>query len=76
LVAIETLEDGGTTLPWYEGAFNLIVADFNTYFVGDRLLLVHDNTPCRPPAVPVPALLQSASARAYDEGKVAPSAAK
>ena len=47
-------------LPWYEGAYNLIVADFNTYCVGEHLLLVHDNTPRRPPAVDVPALLRRA----------------
>ena len=37
---------------------SLIVADFNTYFVGEHSLLVHDNTPRRPPAVAMPALLR------------------
>jgi hypothetical protein len=35
-------------------AFNLIVADFSTYFVGDGGLLVHDNTPRRPTAAVLP----------------------
>ncbi len=29
-------------------AYNLVVADFNTYFVGESGVLVHDNTPRRP----------------------------
>ncbi len=35
-------------------AYNLIVANFNTYFVGDSGLLVHDNTPHRSAQVVVP----------------------
>jgi hypothetical protein len=30
-----------------EKAYNLVVADFNTYFVGKHGILVHDNTPRR-----------------------------
>jgi hypothetical protein len=37
-------------------AFNLVVADFNTYFVGKSGLLVHDNTPVRPTASVVPGI--------------------
>jgi hypothetical protein len=35
-------------------AFNLVVADFSTYFVGESGVLVHDNTPTRPTAAIVP----------------------
>jgi len=35
-------------------AHNLIVADFNTYFVGETGVLVHDNTPLQPTAAIVP----------------------
>jgi hypothetical protein len=35
-----------------EEAYNLVVADFSTYFVGKHGILVHDNTPRRPVAVP------------------------
>ncbi len=38
-------------------AFNLVVADFNTYFVGETGILVHDNTPRRPTAAVVPGLV-------------------
>ena len=75
-VAIEALEGTEAPLPWYEGAYNLVVADFNTYFVGDHLLLVHDNTPRRPPTVPVPVLLRHTQAAAPDKGKDGPIARK
>ncbi len=35
-------------------AYNLVVADFNTYFVGERGVLVHDNTPRTPTRVLMP----------------------
>jgi hypothetical protein len=38
-------------------AFNLIVADFNTYFVGESGVLVHDNTPRKPTRATVPGLV-------------------
>jgi hypothetical protein len=38
--------------------YNLIVADFNTYFVGQGKLLCHDNTVRRPTDAVVPGLLQ------------------
>ena len=32
--------------PSYDGlAYNLVVADFDNYFVGEKAILVHDNTP-------------------------------
>jgi hypothetical protein len=37
-----------------EPAYNLIVADFGTYFVGDGRILVHDNTPRLPTAAAIP----------------------
>lgn len=38
--------------------YNLIVADFNTYFVGESGLLVHDNTPRKPSKSTAPALAE------------------
>ncbi len=37
-----------------EPAYNLIVADFGTYFVGDGRILVHDNTPRLPTPAAIP----------------------
>ncbi len=37
-------------------AYNLIVADYDNYFVGDGGVLVHDNTPRRPTAAILPGL--------------------
>ncbi len=43
--------------PSYNGmAYNLIVADFDSYFVGDEGILVHDNTPRQPTAAVLPGL--------------------
>lgn len=50
-VAIEEVTDGDPA-----DCFNLVVADFNTYFVGDAKLLVHDNTLRGPTAAIVPGL--------------------
>jgi hypothetical protein len=61
---VESLDRKETPGPWDDGAFNLIVADFNTYFVGEHLLLVHDNTPRLPPTVAVPELLRRESVAA------------
>jgi hypothetical protein len=36
--------------------YNLVVADFGTYFVGREQILSHDNTPRRPTSVTVPGL--------------------
>jgi hypothetical protein len=43
----------GRTQPTY----NLVVADFHTYVVGDARLLCHDNTPRRPTSALVPGLV-------------------
>lgn len=37
-----------------QNVFNLVVADFHTYFVGRSNLLVHDNTPFTPLPIPIP----------------------
>jgi Pretoxin HINT domain len=37
-------------------AYNLVVADFSTYFVGESGILVHDNTPRRSAQVVVPGI--------------------
>lgn len=39
-------------------AFNLVVADFHTYFIGDARILSHDNTPRSPTNALVPGLLR------------------
>lgn len=41
-------------------AYNLIVADFHTYFVGEGTILCHDNTPREPTNALVPGLLSAA----------------
>jgi hypothetical protein len=38
-------------------AYNLIVAEFNTYFVGESGVLVHDNSPRKPTRVGVPGIV-------------------
>ena len=45
------------TAATYEPSYNLVVADFHTYFVGDWKLLCHDNTERQPTSVVVPGLL-------------------
>jgi hypothetical protein len=43
--------------PSYAGySYNLIVADFNSYFVGEQGILVHDNTPRQPTSALIPGL--------------------
>jgi hypothetical protein len=39
-------------------AYNLVVAEFNTYFVGDSGILVHDNTPRRPTQAVLPGIVK------------------
>ena len=51
--SIKTFEPGSLDL---EAAYNLIVADYNSYFVGDRGVLVHDNTPRIPTSAILPGL--------------------
>jgi len=40
-------------------AYNLVVADFNTYFVGEHGFLVHDNSPRRPTRSLVPGVAKN-----------------
>jgi hypothetical protein len=42
-----------------EEAYNLVVAEFNTYFVGESGILVHDNTPRRPTRAVIPGVSPS-----------------
>jgi hypothetical protein len=51
----------------FQYSYNLIVADFNTYFVGEHGILVHDNTPRRPTSALLPGLLPKASPQAADQ---------
>src|SRR6185369_2731658 len=53
-VRIESAEQTGE-----EQCFNLIVADFNTYFIGDAKVLVHDNTLRGPNTIRVPGLVEN-----------------
>ena len=39
-------------------AYNLVVADLDTYFVGDHALLVHDNTPRSPTQAILPGIVK------------------
>ena len=61
-IPVETIEKQAEAdqLP-AEFAYNLIVDDFHTFFVGDQGFLVHDNTPREPTAALVPGLLPQAS---------------
>jgi hypothetical protein len=47
-----SIEDAGRS----EKTYNLVVADFHTYFVGDGRILSHDNTPRNPTNSIVPGL--------------------
>ena len=55
-VAIENLEDAED-----QKAYNLVVADFHSYFVGEQRLLVHDNSVPRPAPGPTPGLAEGAA---------------
>jgi hypothetical protein len=58
-------------------AYNLIVADFSSYFVGDRGTLVHDNTARKPTVALLPGLVGRAGPTASDnQGHVDRSPAK
>jgi hypothetical protein len=41
-------------------AYNLVVADFGTYFVGEERIYVHDNSPLPPTRLDMPGLLAAA----------------
>jgi hypothetical protein len=61
---VETLDakatDVATTDINASPAYNLIVADFNTYFVGQQGILVHDISPRKATAALLPGFLNSA----------------
>jgi hypothetical protein len=59
-VAIDAITAVPTPVEHYEQAYNLVVADFPSYFVGRRGLLVHDNTPRAPTTTPLPGLTRPA----------------
>jgi hypothetical protein len=64
--------NGSTTLASRENAesvetFNLIVADFNTYFVGESGVLVHDITPRRASTGKLPGLIAAQPAKLVAE---------
>ena len=70
-VPIERLTETDPAKPWYEVSYNLVVADFNTYFVGKHQVLVHDNTTQQPtfalvPGLPATRLTHAAAARQVD----------
>ena len=50
-VLVEQIESHGEA-----EAYNLVVADFNTYFVGECGALAHDNTPRAPTTAIMPGL--------------------
>ena len=51
-------------LPDPQRAYNLVVDGFNTYFVGQQGLLVHDNEFRKPTRAIVPGLVEDAAATA------------
>ena len=51
-ISVSTVEEGR-----FDQTYNLVVADFNTYFVGDHKILSHDNTIKRRTAAVVPGLM-------------------
>jgi hypothetical protein len=62
---------GGQTIDHIEEAapakaYNLVVADFGAYFVGDPGVLVHDNTYRKPTKALTPGLLASDAAALVD----------
>jgi hypothetical protein len=52
MARVESVEDEAEPAPVY----NLVVADFHTYFVGPAMILSHDVLPPRPTNVKVPGL--------------------
>jgi hypothetical protein len=55
-VPIDQVEKLKTDESYAGFAYNLIVADFSSYFVGEKGFLVHDNTPRKPTAALLPGL--------------------
>ena len=54
--AVETVEKEESGFSDNGCSHNLVVADFHTYFVGERGILVHDNTPRQPTSALLPGL--------------------
>jgi hypothetical protein len=52
-VAVESVAEGPSAQ-----LYNLVVADFNTYFVGQNKVLVHDNTCRRPTRAVLPGFIE------------------
>ena len=53
-IAGATRIQGTITNSAEESTYNLVVADFHTFFIGDSQILVHDNSVCRPTLARVP----------------------
>lgn len=64
---VESIEEVETDPTKNGYSYNLIVADFSTYFVGDHGILVHDNTPRQPTSSLVPGLPAEISASSVRE---------
>jgi hypothetical protein len=60
---VTAVEDAGRK----EQAYNLVVADFHTYFAGEPRVLSHDNTPRNPTNALVPGLMPDWSVPAEDD---------
>jgi hypothetical protein len=59
--AVDSLEIVETDPSRAGYSYNLIVADFHSYFVGEQGVLVHDNTPRQPTSAVVPGLRPDAA---------------
>ena len=57
------LEGGSIESDGEDPAFNLVIANTNNYFVGERGILVHDNTPQTPTRAKVPGWVTATSER-------------
>jgi hypothetical protein len=64
---VESIEEVETDPTKNGYSYNLIVADFSTYFVGDHGILVHDNTARQPTSSLVPGLPAEISASSVRE---------
>jgi hypothetical protein len=60
-IAVKNVEKAPSDDQPVEVAYNLIVADFSTYFVGKQGILVHDNTLRKPTCAVLPGYIDSAS---------------
>jgi hypothetical protein len=60
-VAIESIDRPEVTQTYEPNSYNLVVADFGTFFVGEQGLLVHDNIPRQPTSALIPGLPANAA---------------